>query len=69
MSPDDIRRRGLKALRERLGRADTIRFIQQLDPGRGDYTQDRRDWVDHTSLEDLQTLAARTRTKRRKRTK
>lgn len=31
---DEVRREGLEALRERLGRADMIRFMQQFETGR-----------------------------------
>jgi hypothetical protein len=55
---DEIRREGLEALRERLGRADTIRFLQQFETGQGDYSQERRAWVDGASLADLERLAA-----------
>ena len=35
---DEIRREGLDALRERLGRAGLVRFLQQFETGSGDYT-------------------------------
>jgi hypothetical protein len=50
---DEIRREGLDALRERLGRAGMIRFLQQFDAGRGDYARERHEWVDQASLADL----------------
>ena len=50
---DEIRREGLDALRERLGRAGMVRFLQQFETGSGDYTSERRAWVDDTSLDDL----------------
>lgn len=56
---DDIRREGLAALRQRLGRAGLVRFLQQFTHGEGDYAQERHVWVDATSLDDL-----RARTKR-----
>jgi hypothetical protein len=61
---EDIRRRGLEALRQRLGRAGMIRFLQQFETGRGDYTQTRRDWVDRLSLDDLRTLSRQAGSKR-----
>lgn len=65
---EEIRQVGLEALRQSLGRAGMIRFLQQFETGQGDYTQTRRAWVDHTSLEDLIVLSrrARPKTKRRK---
>ena len=55
---DEIRREGLKALEERLGRADMIRFLQQFETGNGDYARERHDWVDQTTLEDIQRMAS-----------
>jgi hypothetical protein len=55
---DEIRREGFEALRERLGRADMIRFLQQFETGRGDYAKERHEWVDRTSLDDIERLGA-----------
>ena len=62
---DEIRRRGLAALRERLGPAGMIRFLQQFDIGRGDYARDRHAWVDRTSLAALRRLAAKKKSPKR----
>jgi hypothetical protein len=62
---DDIRRRGLEALRRELGPAGMIRFLQQFETGTGDYARERHAWVDQTSLADI--LAAAGRKRRRKR--
>jgi hypothetical protein len=58
---DQIRRQGLAALRSRLGRAGTIRFLQQFHTGSGNYAQDRHAWVDRTSMADLREAAHRLR--------
>ncbi len=63
---DQIRAEGLDALRERLGRADMIRFIQQFENGSGDYTKERRRLVDSLTLEQIQS-EWRIRRNRRKR--
>ncbi len=60
-SLEEIRLKGLKALRKALGRVGMIRFLQQFDTGRGDYAQERHAWVDQTSLDDLRSLAQRNR--------
>ena len=57
---DQIRRVGLTALRDRLGRAGMIRFLQQFETGKGDYASERHDWVDRVSLSELRDLAAKT---------
>jgi hypothetical protein len=64
---DEIRRRGLAALRRELGRAGMIRFLQQFEAGLGDYAQARHTWVDQTSLDDLRQLSSRTRIAKRRR--
>jgi hypothetical protein len=66
---EEIRKVGLEALRERLGRAGMIRFLQQYETGSGDYANERRDWVDGLSLDDLQTLAEDKPRKRPRRTR
>jgi hypothetical protein len=54
---EQIRREGLAALKEHLGVAGMVRFLQQFENGSGDYATERRDWVDETSLEDIQQIA------------
>jgi hypothetical protein len=49
----EIIRQGYKALVDSLGVADTIRFIQYVSPGKGDYTKERHQWLDKISLEDV----------------
>src|SRR5229473_1375670 len=66
MTPDEIQRQGLEALRERLGRAGMIRFMQQFESGSGDYARERHAWVDRTSLEDIRKLAGLRSTKRKR---
>jgi hypothetical protein len=60
---EQIRQEGLDALRERLGRAGMIRFLQQFESGRGDYSKSRRDWVDRTTLEEIRKRSRRGRSK------
>ena len=61
---DEIRREGLAALQQRLGRAGMIRFLQQFGRGSGDYAKDRHVWVDRTSMNDLRKAATRVRSTR-----
>ena len=58
---EEIRLRGLDALRRELGRAGMIRFLQQFDTGRGDYANERHAWVDRMSLEELLGAAKKPR--------
>jgi hypothetical protein len=55
---DEVREEGLKALRERLGRADLIRFLQQFETGSGDYASERHQWVDRITMEEIERDAA-----------
>lgn len=66
---DEIYREGLQALRDRLGRAGMVRFLQQFETGQGDYARERHKWVDRTTLDELHRLsrASKPSRKRRKR--
>jgi len=50
MTFDQIRVEGLKALERRLG-PDMIRFLQQFETGRGDYTKERHAWLKETTVD------------------
>jgi len=64
---DEIYRQGLEALRNRLGRAGMIRFLQQLEAGQGDYAKERHKWLDRQSLEELRKLSAADKPRRKRR--
>jgi hypothetical protein len=53
MTPVELNRKGFHALVNALGYADAIRFIRQFDNGSGDYTQERHQWLDKLTLEDI----------------
>ena len=55
---DEIRRRGVEALLRELGPVGMVRFLQQFDPGEGDYTRDRDRWLPQG---DVRTLGAMVR--------
>lgn len=69
LTPDEIYREGLQALRDRLGRAGMIRFLQQFESGGGDYAKERHAWVDGMSLEDLRATAGVKPPKAKRRTR
>lgn len=54
MSMPEIRRAGIEALLERLGPDGTLRFLQQYNPGQGDYTVERHVWLDKLGLEEIE---------------
>ena len=49
----EIRTIGFEALLRELGPVGTIRFIQQYETGRGNYTRDRRKWLPKKSVKEL----------------
>ncbi len=53
LSLPEIRREGLRALLERLGPGGTLRFLQQFDPGQGDYTAERAQWLEGMTIEEI----------------
>ena len=50
---EQIRLIGLEALDRELGTVGMIRFLQQFETGRGDYSSDRYQWLDQLSVEEL----------------
>jgi hypothetical protein len=64
-TPDEIRRKGLQALRRELGPAGMVRFLQQFDRGSGDYARERHACVDQTSLADIRAAASRKRSRKK----
>lgn len=49
----ELRQQGYKALIKSLGVVGTIRFLQQLEVGYGDYTKERHQWLDELSFDDF----------------
>jgi len=69
MTPDEIQRLGLQALREKLGRSGMIRFLQQFESGSGDYAKERQAWIDRTSLDAIRALSGTKSAKRTRRSR
>jgi len=65
MTQEEIRERGLQALRRELGPVGMIRFMQQFETGRGDYARERHAWVDGTSLDQLRALVGKKRSRKK----
>ncbi len=55
MTPLEINRLGYKALTDALGFDGMIRFLRQFEPGTGDYTKERHQWLDRFTNEDIFT--------------
>lgn len=45
MSLEEIRQRGVDALARELGPVGMIRFLQQFETGKGDYSTERHQWL------------------------
>ena len=58
---DEIRLAGLEVLARELGPVGMVRFLQQFETGRGDYTAERDQWLPPT---DVQALADEIRRRR-----
>jgi hypothetical protein len=46
MTLDQIRTAGMRALARELGPVGMVRFLQQFETGDGDYSAERREWLD-----------------------
>jgi hypothetical protein len=55
MTPIELNQKGFRALVDALGYVDAVRFLKQFDNSRGDYTQERHQWLDQLSLDDIWT--------------
>lgn len=53
MTPVELRRQGLAALRKELGYVGMVRFLNQFDAGSGDYTRDRHHWQGELTVADI----------------
>ena len=47
---------GFAAIVEKLGMADAVRYVQLYHQGDGDYTHERRQWLDQQSHEQIAEL-------------
>ncbi len=63
MSPADIRKAGLEAVAKKLGPLGMVRFLQQFETGRGDYTKERAQWLKD---EEIQVIVSEIRKRRRR---
>ena len=53
LEANEVRVRGLKALKRDLGAAGMAQFIQQIAAGRGDYSKERHAFVDKLTLDEI----------------
>jgi hypothetical protein len=50
---EQIRIAGLRALRRELGPVGMVRFLRQYETGSGDYTEERRQWRDQWTMDEI----------------
>ena len=53
LTPAEVRKVGWEALREKLGPADTLRFILEYDRGAGNYTELRKKLFKGKTVKDI----------------
>jgi len=53
MSPAVIRKAGLEAVAKKLGPLGMVRFLQQFETGRGDYTKERDQWLNDMDIQEI----------------
>jgi hypothetical protein len=53
MTLQEIRCSGLEALSRELGPYRMVRFLQQFQAGKGDYTQERHQWLGNQTVRDV----------------
>lgn len=62
---NEIRIKGFRVLVKNLGPADAIRFVQSYSHGSGDYTKERKQWLET----DFDTVMARIKEHRKKKSR
>lgn len=53
MTPAEIRKAGLGILAKELGPYGFVKFMQQFENGRGDYTAERHQWLDGADIDSI----------------
>jgi len=53
MSINQIREIGLKALAKALGPVGMVRFLQQFETGKGNYTKERKDILEGLDIKSI----------------
>ena len=64
LNPAALRAAGYKALAGALGPLGMARFLLQFEQGNGNYTRDRKKWLNHQSV---QIVAQRIRSRKKNR--
>lgn len=49
----EIRKKEIEALEKALGPVGMVRFLHQFDPGAGDYTKERSQWLEKHDIDSI----------------
>ncbi len=49
----EIRKAGIESLSRDLGPVGMVYFLRQFEHGEGDYTKERKMWIDDIDIEDI----------------
>lgn len=52
-TPIKIRKAGLEALAKELGPVGMVQFLHFTETGEGDYTKDRKKWLNEKSVKEI----------------
>jgi hypothetical protein len=63
MNLTEIRQLGLEILNRELGPVGMVRFLQQFEMGQGDYTEERHQWLDKFTVDEIANQITKERTK------
>ena len=50
MTPEELKTAALRAVERELGPVGLVRFLQLIEKGEGDFTEERREWLDSVDL-------------------
>jgi hypothetical protein len=63
MNLTQVRQLGLEILSRELGPVGMVRFLQQFEMGQGNYTEERHQWLDELTVDEIANQIQRKRTK------
>ncbi len=63
MNLTQIRQLGLEILSRELGPIGMVRFLQQFEMGQGNYTEERHQWLDELTADEIANQIQKKRTK------
>lgn len=49
----EVNKKATHILFQQMGVVDTIRFLNQFSLGSGNYTEERKQWLDNLTIEDI----------------